>query len=289
MIQGYFLFKRLNADAVLLKGGFVCVPIAMAAHAHKVPYITHDSDALPGLSNRIAARWAKYHATAMPAQYYSYPKKSIRVVGVPTDSRFRGYSKAEQAILREKFKVPADAQIILATGGSNGARRLNDAIINVLPELLSKNPKLHILHQIGAGNEDQTASLPSKLSSHATFVDFTPELFHMSAIADVVIARAGASAIADFAQQGKACVIVPNPFLTGGHQLKNAQVYADARAAIVLQENDLAADARLLSSAVQELLDNPKMREELAKNLHTLVPQKSAAVSLAELLGEVAA
>lgn len=288
LVQSYFLLKRLKADSVLLKGGFVCVPVAMAAHAHKVPYITHDSDALPGLSNRIAARWAKYHATAMPAQYYTYPKDSIRVVGVPTDNRYRSYSKAEQAILREKFGISTDAQVILATGGSNGARRMNDVIINALPELLGKNPKLHILHQIGAGNDDQVAGLSSELYSRATFFDFSSELFHMSAIADVVITRAGASAIADFAQQGRACIVIPNPFLTGGHQLKNAQVYADANAAVILQEDKLAGNTKLLGNSLQDLLDNPKKREELAKNLHALVPPKNAALSLAELLEEIA-
>lgn len=286
LVQSYFLLRRLKPASVLLKGGFVCVPVAVAANAHKVPYVTHDSDALPGLSNRIAARWARYHATAMPAKYYSYPEQSIRVVGVPTDDRFRSYSAAEQKILKGKYGIAEDASVLLITGGSNGARRLNEACIAMMPQLLADIPKLHVLHQVGAGNDDQTKVLPEALQKRVTFFDFSPELFHMSAIADVVIARAGASAIADFAAQGTACVIVPNPYLTGGHQLKNARVYADAHAAVIVQEADMSDN---LYQSVKELLQNHEMQAELSKNLHDLTPDTNAATALANLVLEVAA
>ncbi len=282
LIQSYFLIKRLKADSLLLKGGFVCVPVALAARAHKVPYVTHDSDALPGLSNRIAARWATYHATAMPAKYYSYPQESIRVVGVPTDSRFRPYSQAEQAILREKYAIASDAQVILITGGSNGARRLNETFLATLPKLTQNVPNLFVLHQLGAGNEDQIKLLATDTKSHTKFFDFTNELFHMSAIADIVITRAGATAMADLGIQGKACVVVPNPFLAGGHQLKNAQVYAEAEAAVIVPEGE----TETLYNAIEGLLQDPQRRAILAQNLHKLVPPKSAAISLAELLEE---
>lgn len=287
LIQSYLLLKRLKPDAILLKGGFVCVPIALAARAHKVQYITHDSDALPGLSNRIAARWARYHATGMPAQYYAYPQATIRVVGVPTDMRYHAYSEAEQRILREKYDIGPKAQVILVTGGSNGARRLNEAVIKMLPKLIKNHPDIHVLHQIGAGNEDQLARLDEDSKKHAIFFDFSSELFHMSAISDIVIARAGASFIAEFAAQGKACIIVPNPYLTGGHQLKNAKVYADAGAAVIVNEAELQADPDSLYNSAAMLLNNPEKRELLSKNLHSLTPSENAATALAKLLIEI--
>lgn len=283
LIQSYFLIKRIKADTMLLKGGFVCVPVALAARAHNIPYITHDSDALPGLSNRIAARWARYHATAMPAHYYSYPLHSVRVVGVPTDTRFRPYSKAERAILKEKYGIPAQSSVLLVTGGSNGARRLNQAIIAIMPLLAQEN--VYILHQIGSGNDDQIEGLSEDVKQHVSFFDFTSELFHMSAIADVVITRAGASAVADLGAQSKACIIVPNPYLTGGHQLKNAQVYQDAEAAVIVSEDDLNTPD-VVYRAISELLKDEGKRQILASNLHKLIPEKSAAVALAELLEE---
>jgi UDP-N-acetylglucosamine--N-acetylmuramyl-(pentapeptide) pyrophosphoryl-undecaprenol N-acetylglucosamine transferase len=286
IVQAYFLLKKIKADAMLLKGGFVCVPVAIAGHRHNIPYITHDSDALPGLSNRFAARWARYHATAQPAQYYSYPEASVRVVGVPTDPRFRPYSPGETAILREKFGVPATALVILVTGGSNGARRLNEPIISLLPELIARYPNIYVLHQIGAGNQDQADQLPVDLQPHVQFFDFSDELFHMSAIADLIITRAGATTMADFSAQEKACIVVPNPYLTGGHQLKNAEVYADAQAAVIVQESEL--DKGALQAAVQSLLDDAEARQRIGHNLRALIPEKSAAAGLSDLLQEIA-
>lgn len=285
VVQSFFLLKRLKPASLLLKGGFVCVPVALSARLRGVPYITHDSDALPGLSNRLAARWAKYHATALPAKYYSYPAETVRTVGVPTDIRFREYSAAEKSLLKEKYGFPPEAQVLLITGGSNGARRLNSTILQILPQLLESHPDLRILHQVGQGNEDQLYGFPKEYEDKIMFFGFSSEIFHMSAIADVIVARAGASAIADYAAQSKACIVVPNPFLTGGHQLKNAQVYAQAKAALIVNEKNMNKELPL---AIEDLLKHPEKRAELSKNLHSLVPPKNAAAALADLIGEIA-
>lgn len=288
LFQAYRLLGRIKPTAMLLKGGFVCVPVAAAGRLHHVPYITHDSDALPGLSNRLAARWARYHATAMPAEYYNYPKKTIRVVGVPTDARFRQYTVAEQERIRADLKLSKSDPVLLITGGSNGARRLNEAVIGILPELLELHPRLRVLHQIGAGNDDQMAHVSESVKKHIHFFAFSSELFRMSAIADVVIARAGASALADFAIQKKACVIVPNPYLTGGHQLKNATVYHDAGAAIVVSEDELEANPNTLLRAVDTLLTDKALRKELADHMYALQGKRQPAADLADLLLEIA-
>jgi UDP-N-acetylglucosamine--N-acetylmuramyl-(pentapeptide) pyrophosphoryl-undecaprenol N-acetylglucosamine transferase len=286
--QSFRLLRRLKPNALLLKGGFVCVPVAIAARLQGRPYVTHDSDAIPGMANRIAGRWARYHATGQPAKYYNYPPESVRFVGVPTDERFRDYSSSEKRILKEKYGFEADAKVLLITGGSNGARRLNEAVLNALPKLLKKHENLYVLHQIGAGNEDQLKDFPEKLDSRVRFFDFSPEIFHMSAIADVIITRAGASAMADYATQQKACVVVPNPYLTGGHQLKNAQVLSEADAAVIVTEPDMLADKKGLYGAVSDLLKDPKRRVEIAKNLNKLNPGRRAASDLAELVVEAA-
>ncbi len=290
LVQSYFLLKKLNPQAILLKGGFVCVPVAIAAHKHNLPYITHDSDALPGLSNRIAARWARYHATALPAKYYNYPPSTVREVGVPSDERFRPYSESEKRILQEKYGAGEAGKVLLITGGSNGARRLNKAVVNILPKLLSNYPDLYIFHQTGAGNDDQLEIIRHnpEVASRVRFFDFSNELFHLSAIADVVITRAGASAMTDYGQQKKACIVVPNPYLTGGHQLKNAEVYQDARAALIVYEKDLQTDPDRLYQVVDDLLKNKDKRKQLSEDLHSLTSQKDAAAELVNLLQEIA-
>lgn len=286
-VQAIILFKQLHADSVLLKGGYVCVPASIGAKLSGSFIITHDSDAVPGLSNRIAARYAHIHTTGMPTHYYNYPKETARYVGLPIDQRFRVYSDAEVRFLKEKMDLPLDSSVILVTGGSNGARRLNSWSLELANSLAGKYPKLHVILLIGKGNIGQFERFSfstAKIKERVHVQEFSSELFHLAAVADVIISRAGATTIAEFGAMQKACVIVPNPDLTGGHQLKNATVYHDAKSAIIVQEKSLRGSAEPLVSEVEKLLNDKQARRTLGKNLSESLPKDPAAQMLASLL-----
>lgn len=285
-VQSIFLFKKIQAHSVLLKGGYVCVPASIGAKLSGATIITHDSDALPGLSNRIAGKYARYHATAMPPQYYNYPKKSIRPVGLPIDTLFKEYSNDEIRFLKEKFDIPTDAHVVLVTGGSNGARRLNAWAFTALNALFSKYDDLFGIIIAGKGNIDQfeKADLSPEYRHRFIVIEFTSEMYHLTAMADVILSRAGATTIAEFASQSKACVIVPNPELTGGHQLKNAQVYEDQESVVVVQEKQLHEDAQTLVQALDRLIMDANLRRRLGTNLKATLPKMPAAQTLAQLL-----
>lgn len=287
VFQSIWLFRKLNADGALLKGGYVCVPASIGAKLSGIPMITHDSDAMPGLSNRFAARFAKYHATAMPPQYYSYSKDSIRPVGLPVNENL----KSRVAEDSRKQLGLNDAVTIFITGGSNGARRINKYVISVLEDLLKANPDVQVIHQVGTGNMDQYDGVEPRLKEKIKIIEQAPsndEFGTYASSADIIITRAGATSIAEFAALGKACILIPHPELTGGHQLKNAKVYEDKDAAVVLQEKDLEKSPTQLNLAVQKLVYDVGRREELAKNLRATLPEKPAARALADLLVEVA-
>jgi UDP-N-acetylglucosamine--N-acetylmuramyl-(pentapeptide) pyrophosphoryl-undecaprenol N-acetylglucosamine transferase len=271
---------------VLLKGGFVCVPVALAAKLHNVPAITHDSDAVPGLSNRLAGRYAKIHAVAMPARYYNYPTQSIRVVGVPINPEFATHTKATKE-LGKKYELKTPGPVVLITGGSQGSRRLNVALIEMLPQLLKKYPKIHVFHHVGVGNANQYPPMDNMLQKHVTIFDFSDALYEMSALSDVVVTRAGATTLAEFASQGKACIIVPHPELAGDHQTKNAKVYGDADAGLVLPEEKILRDSNSLFEAISDMLSNDKKRKRYADNITLLNPKIPSAVALAKLIIEI--
>jgi UDP-N-acetylglucosamine--N-acetylmuramyl-(pentapeptide) pyrophosphoryl-undecaprenol N-acetylglucosamine transferase len=285
--QSWLLLRRMQPSSLLLKGGYVCVPVALAAKHKRIPYITHDSDALPGLSNRIAARWAKVHATAMPAHFYKYPAETVRPVGVPIDSRFKPVTDKQRESLREEMGYSPDDLILFVTGGSNGARRLNKAVIGIMPDLFNAHPRLKVIHHIGEGNQDQYSSLPDEYKSRVTTFDFSRELYKYSAVSDVIVTRAGATTLAEFASQKKACVIVPNPYLTGGHQLRNAEVYQEMGAALVVPESTSVQTHRVLLQVIDQLLRNSKNRKMLEEAVHATVPKQDAAKALAELIVEI--
>ncbi len=283
-LSAWRLLGQLKADVILLKGGYVCVPLAFAARMRGIPTVTHDSDAVPGLSNRIAARYARYHATGMPVEHYSYPQASARYTGVPVDARFVPYSTSERRFLREKFNIAPDAKVVLITGGSNGARRLNTWCVSLTSRLLRKYPDLHIIHILGATNADQKAHVDPSVAERLTYLLFTDELFHYSALADVIVTRAGATTMTEFAAQSKACVVVPHPNLSGGHQLKNAQVYTKHNAALVVQESQLRDSEKPLEAALVELLDDRTKRHDLGSQLHAMAPKGQPARTLAKLV-----
>jgi UDP-N-acetylglucosamine--N-acetylmuramyl-(pentapeptide) pyrophosphoryl-undecaprenol N-acetylglucosamine transferase len=284
IVQACVLLGRLQPDVVFLKGGFVGVPVGVAARLFGIPVVTHDSDIMPGLANRIAGRNARLHATAMPAEYYAYPKEKVRHVGVLVSLDFQTVTSGLMAGYRRALGLPDNAEVLFVTGGSQGARKINQAVAAITPELLEQRQNLYILHQTGSGNEAVHGQFASDRLHISAFVD---GLHKYSGAADVIITRAGANTLAEFGIQRKACIVIPHPYLTGGHQLKNAEYLKAKKAAIVLDEAEIIAHPQKLLKAVIDLLDDKAKRDEMADRLNELaVPD--AARKLALLLLEVA-
>ena len=292
VFQSLVLLKRLRPDVVFIKGGFVGVPIGLASAFWRIPYVTHDSDAIPGLANRIVAPWAAKHAVAMPKEVYAYPKDKTVTVGVPVSYKYHRLTAQDIAAARAKVGLGQYNKVILVTGGGLGAQRLNDAVADCAPDLLTRYPDLAIV-QLAGRNKDQPLRLlyGKRLSAEdkprVIVRDFVTNLHDYSAAADVVITRAGANSLAEFAAQAKACVVVPNPYLTGGHQLKNAKVLADRKAIKMVSEDNLMRDHFALMPPLVELLDDPQRARELGERLGGL-EQSNAAERLAMVLLEVA-
>ena len=190
--------------------------------------------------------------------------------------------------------MPADAPLLLAAGGGQGAQQINGLMLDIAPKLLAANPKLQIVHVVGIGLAGQMSEqqikdayakiLPANNLQRLTTLSFTGDFYTYSGAADLIITRAGASAMAEFALQTKACIVIPSSVLAGGHQIKNAQVLKDTDAAKVLPAD---ASASQLLKAVSGLLDNPSARSKLAANLSS-TDRPDAAKDLAKIILEQA-
>jgi UDP-N-acetylglucosamine--N-acetylmuramyl-(pentapeptide) pyrophosphoryl-undecaprenol N-acetylglucosamine transferase len=290
--QSFWLLGKLKPEVIFVKGGFVGVPVGLAAAVRHIPFITHDSDALPGLANRIIARWATLHAVALPKEVYSYPLAKTVTVGVPVQDKYVPLNtKAVQQHRRDLGLAP-HAKVVLITGGGLGAQRLNEAVATILPDVLDAFPDLTVIQTVGrmhqgAIQRTYEQQLSPGQKSRVVVKGYVSDLYRYSGAADVIITRAGATAIAEFAVQGKACILVPNPILTGGHQLKNAQVLADKGAVVVVPEADLKKNAEKLKSALTDLLADPLKQAELGHQLAAFA-RPGAAKELAVLLLEQA-
>lgn len=285
VVVSWRLLKQLKPAVVFSKGGFVVVPVGIAAHQQRIPIVTHDSDTLPGLANRIIGRWAAAHATGMPAEFYNYPKDKTYYTGIPVSDKFNRPTTAQVAEFKKQLDLPSRSSVLLVVGGGLGSVTLNKMVISVAGRLLNGLPDLHLLHLCGKGNQTDTEIGYKKVlspdqKSRVRVVDFTDELYKYCAAADLVVTRCGATTLAELATQSRAVVSVPSPFLSGGHQLKNAEMLKKQHAAEIAHE-DIAPDDfyQLLSS----LLHDAKARQKLATALHSLA-KPNAAGDIAQLL-----
>lgn len=287
--ESYRLIRKLKPDVLFTRGGYVSVPVALAAHLNKVPYITHDSDGTPSLANRLIAKWARLHAVAMPKELYPYPQSKTRQLGVPVSPHFQAVTPELQRQYREELGLAEYTHIVLLTGGGNGARALNETLIANTKYLLSQYPGLAIVHTTGRSLHDETAAAYDALElgnarGRVVVKDFVRDLYRYSGAADVIVARGGATNIAEFSIQRKACVIVPAEALTWS--VKDARELAK-RGAIIHLSEEQAEQPERLGRAVGELLENDASREKLAVALSE-VGRPDSARQLAEAVIHIA-
>ena len=279
-VQSVGRFLRWRPDVVFIKGGYVCLPVGYAARLFGIPVVLHDSDAHPGLTNRLLAPFAAQIGTGAPLEYYSYPPEKARYVGIPVAQEFRSYTDQERRAFKHKLGFKEDRPLVVVTGGGLGATRINNAIVATREALLQKTSVFLIsgTHQYEELKEKTDAREGWRLEP------FVSEgMAEVLAAADIVVARAGATTLLELAALRKPTIIVPNGMLTAGHQLKNAKVYQDKLAAIVVAEDDIIDDPHVLSDKILQLLQAPKILKGLGDNFGTFA-KLDAAKDMAQMI-----
>lgn len=284
--QSYYELRRWRPDAIFFKGGFVCLPVGFAAKALKIPFIIHDSDAYPGLTNRILSRWALKIATGAPAEYYPYPPEKIVYVGVPIDERCIIYNKNQQGLYKESLGFSAKRPLTVITGGGLGAEAINRATVAILGDLIEAT---NVVLICGTAHyqkiSEQTSQYPQERFLLRGFV--SDGMIEQLAAADLVVARAGATTLRELAGLAKPTVIIPSPYLSGDHQTKNAQMYGSKNAAVVVDEKHVTARPDTLFEILEELLNNPEKMAKMGKRIHEFA-RPHAASDTAKLIIDVA-
>ena len=269
--QSFWRLVFNRPDIIFLKGGYVCLPVGMTARLLRIPYIIHDSDAVPGLTNRMLSKHALKIATGMPLKYYKYPEEKAVWTGIPIGEEFKPASEAKQKAYKKELGFNERKPLVVLTGGSLGAEHINLAVREILPELLKSTSVLLV-----AGRERYPEMLDLKdyevweegeLKSNFRMLEFSSEMWKLFGAADIVVSRAGASTMTELSSMQKAVIMVPNAILPGHHQVKNAETYAEEKAAIVVDDEKMNEDPQLLMKAIKKLLRDADLRAELAQNL----------------------
>ncbi len=249
MISMFFIFP----DVVISKGGYAAFPAVFAARFFRIPVIVHESDSYPGRLNVWTAKFAWHVAVSWPEAADYLPKDKTALTGQPIRKEIlHGDSNGAHQF----FKLKSDLPVILVIGGSLGAQMINDILVDVLPELLSR---YQIIHQTGLNNIDDVLSRSKLLmTNNPNLQRYVPVAYlnnlstRMAAgCADIIISRAG-SAIFEFASWGIPSIIIPITNSNGDHQRKNAFNYARAGACEVIEEANLTS--HVLVSEIDKLL-----------------------------------
>lgn len=258
--QAVSLMKKIKPDVVFSKGGFVSVPVVLAAKHCHIPAIIHESDITPGLANKIAIKGAKKVCCNFPETMKYLPADKAVLTGSPIRRElFSG--NAENAIRLCNFKDHSKP-VLLIIGGSLGSKIVNEAVRKVLPELLEK---FYVIHLCGKGNLDNSLS---GTIGYAQFEYASSELTDMFALADMAISRAGANSICELLALHKPNILIPlSAAASRGDQVLNANSFKKQGFSYVLEEEHLTAESLL--RAVEEVYDNrQKYIDAMAQSGH---------------------
>lgn len=256
--QAVSLMKKLKPDVVFSKGGFVSVPVVLAAKHCHVPAIIHESDITPGLANKIAIKGAKKVCCNFPETMKYLPADKAVLTGSPIRRElFSGV--AENAIKLCNFP-DHNKPVILIIGGSLGSKKVNEAVREILPELLKD---FYVIHLCGKGNLDNKLA---GITGYAQFEYANAELTDMFALADMAISRAGANSICELLALHKPNILIPlSAAASRGDQVLNAKSFKKQGFSYVIEEEELTKDSLL--SAVKEVYGNrDKYKDAMAKS-----------------------
>lgn len=287
LVESLWRLFRFRPDVVFLKGGYVCLPVGLAASLLRLPIVLHDSDSHPGLTNRILSRWATKIATGAPAENYPYPAAKMRYVGIPVDGRYRPVSEKQQAAFKAHVGMPDTSwPLVVVTGGGLGARRINEAV-SLLAQRFTE-AGVAVLHITGQNGYDRVAAQAIQHPAYIVRPFISDGMFRAIGAADVVVTRAGATSLLEIAAMAKPTIIIPSKVLTGGHQMKNAAVYVNAEAAVEVDEDQLRGDPQVLYDAIMRFLNDPARADRYGKKMHSFA-KPDAALDVAEIISGVAA
>ncbi len=229
------LLKAEKVDVILGMGGFTTMPPVRAGWALGLRAYVHDSNALPGKSNRMTARWCNKVLLGLPEAAQYLPGHDCAIVGTPVrDELLHLPDKAEA---RRRLGVPEEGTLILVTGGSQGARNLNSLLVDAA----RADAGVHYLVIAGRQDAERVAGL-AEGASNITVIGFCADMAAAYAAADGVIARSGASTLTELSLIGKACLLVPFPYAADDHQTHNARAFASRGAAVLCQQSELTSE-----------------------------------------------
>jgi undecaprenyldiphospho-muramoylpentapeptide beta-N-acetylglucosaminyltransferase len=281
------LVRAYQPDVVFVTGGFITAPVAVAAWLNRVPVLVYLPDIEPGLAVRLIARLARRIAVTVDdsRRYFAGRARDVMVTGYPTRPGLEAVSRAEA---RAALGLETERPVLLVTGGSRGARSINRAVFKALPDWLKDYQVIHLSGQLDWQEVEQArAALPAEHMSRYHAYPFLHEMGQALAAADLVVSRAGASALGEYPLFGLPAILVPYPY-AWRYQKVNADYLTSRGAALRLNDDEVP---QRLAPEVRALLDDPQRLAAMrAASRAAARPGAASAIAaeLAQLAGSAA-
>ncbi len=278
VLTGIRLVRRLRPAVVVGLGGYASVPCVIGAVLWRVPIVVAEQNAVPGLANRLAGRFAKacavsFDGTDLPRATWTGNPVRPEVVALAA------FGDADRQAARTRLGLPADRAVLAVFGGSLGARRINYAVADAVSQW-SGRADLVVRHVTGTRDHAEMlerVTLPADALLTHQLVAYEDDMPSVYAAADLVLCRAGASSVAELAVAGVPAVLVPLPGAPGDHQTANAAALVDAGAAVLVPDSELEGDC--VVATIGRLLDEPGRLAEMARSAADVArPDAAAAV-----------
>lgn len=276
--QALKLIKKFKPDIVLTAGSFVCVPVAFAARFAKIKLMVHQIDIIPGLANKIMAKYADKITVSFSGSLKDFPENKTVLTGNPYRKEILSGLKQEAIKL---FNLDENLPVILILGGGTGSLRLNEIAINSLPNLLKKYQVIHLLGKGKYIEGIEKIVSQDLLSRYHSYEFMKQELKHAYAAADLIITRGGMSTATEISVLEKPAIIFPIP---NSHQVYNANYFKTNNAAIVLNQEEVNGER--LSDIIDQLFIQEGELNRLKINMGKLA-QKEANERFVEVMKEV--
>lgn len=278
------IVKDFQPDVVIGTGGYVCAPVIYAASKLKIPTIIHEQNSVAGVTNKFLARYVTKIAVCFEeaqAEFSKYPEK-VNYTGNPRAQEVVG---AKPSAILQDYGLAVDQPTVLIFGGSRGARILNEAFLEALPELKNKNYQVLFatgdIHYESIKNLAEIQLKDNQSISVVPYIENMPEVF---ANVELVVSRSGATTLAELTALGLPSILVPSPYVTNDHQTRNAESLTKRGAAKMIPEKQLSGE-RLIES-VDDLMLNEELRKEMA-NAAKKLGLPTAADDLIQMIKEI--
>lgn len=269
------IIKDFTPNIVIAVGGYVSFPMALGAKLNKIPVLIHESNAVMGLANRFAACFADKVALGLPIRGLKSDK--FILTGTPIREEFANKFTKEEA--KKHLQLPADKKIIAVFGGSQGAKKLNEAVVEVVRNLCrcryacrqaeqshfnnnKSYPDFYFLHITGKRDYEYTKSLYGTAPENVKLIKYCNRMNVLMKAADLVISRAGAGTVAELLAVHTPAILVPFPYAPGNHQYYNAKILSDAGAAVVIKEIKNLPEN--LTATIKDILSEQVERDDKA-------------------------